>query len=328
MANIQAQRKEVFKEIYGVSIFSDVLDLFEEDYNRHKNKGLSKVQELYKTYSYAIFFMYSPSSIRNNLVKFKNIIKKCGGKYQSNALEMFTIDAVYTPIKRKDEARKERITTKVLSSDSKKETITKEILISQISTIKEELDTKSYTVASNQKEEQVRAYRILFMLALATGRRFTELMKTIEISKRGTKLTFKGLLKGNNEAIEGHIIGLSYKDVKTYLKELRAYAQTENMTESQINTKYSKVFNNSLKRFGENGLISNELLAYFKSVQREHKGVLVDGEPNIKGCRDIYAKVGSVIFFDAQTDRDRTQTASRILGHHYVIQSSEGYINK
>ncbi len=328
MANIQQQRKEVFKEIYGVSIFSDILDLFEQDYNRHKNKGLSKVQELYRTYSYAIFFMYSPSSIRNNLVKFKNVIKKNGGKYQANALEMFTIDAVYTPIKRKDEARKERITEKVLSGDSKEETITKEVLVNQIETIKKELDTKSYSVASNQKEEQVRAYRILFMLALAMGRRFTENMKTLEVSKRGTKITFKGLLKGNSEAIEGHIIGLTYKDVKTYLKELRAYAQTENMTESQINTKYSKVFNNALKRFGENGLIAPELLAYFKSVKREHKGELVDGEPNIKGCRDIYAKVGSIIFHDKKIDRDRTQTASRILGHSYVIQSSEGYINK
>ena len=328
MANIQQQRREVFEEIYGVSIFSDVLDLFEADYNRYKNKGLSKVQDLYNRYSYAIFFMYSPSSIRNNLVRFKNIIKKNGGKYQANALETFTIDAVYSPIKSKDEARKERVTEKVLNSSDNEESVTKEALISQIEILKEELNTKSYTVASNQKEEQVRAYRILFILALATGRRFTEILKSLEMEKRGTRLTFRGLLKGNSEAIEGHIIGLSYSEVKKYLKELRKYVQAENMTESQINAKYSKVFNNALKRFGKSGLIVSELMNYFTSVKREYRGELVDGEPNVKGCRDIYAIVGSILFNDPKQDRDRTQTASRILGHSYVIQSSEGYLNK
>jgi len=328
MATIQQQRRDVFQEVYGVSIFSDVLDLFEKDYNRYKNKGLGKIQELYRDYSYAIFFMYSPSSIRNNLVKFKNVIKKNGGKYQANALEAFSVDVIYAPIKRKDEKRKERITEKVLSGNTEEELITQETLIKQIEKVKKELTDKNYKVSSNQNPKQVRAYRILFMLALATGRRFTEIIKTLDVSKRGAKITFKGLLKGNNEAIEGHIIGLSYKEVREYIKELREYTQAEELTESQINAKYSKVFNNALKRFGEKGLILEELQAYFKSVKREYKGNLVDGEPNIKGCRDIYAKVGSTIFFDAQTDRDRTQTASRILGHHYVIQSSEGYINK
>jgi len=326
MATVQEQRREVFKEVYGVSIFSDVLELFEADYNRYKNKGFTKIQELYKHYSYAIFFMYSPSSIRNNLVKFKNVIKKNGGKYQSNALEAFTIDAIYSPIKAKDESRHEKVTEKVLNDEATE--ISKQSVINQIEAIKKELDTKSYSVGRNQKEEQVRAYRILFMLALATGRRFTEILKTLEIKKRGTKLTFGGLLKGNSDTIEGHIIALSYKDTKKYLDELRAYAKAEEMTESQINAKYAKVFNNALKRFGEKGQIDSDLLNYFTSVKREQKGELVDGEPNIKGCRDIYAKVGSVMFHDEDIDRDYTQTASRILGHRYVIQSSEGYLNK
>ncbi len=40
--------------------------------------------------------MYSPSSIRNNLVAFKNIIKALGGKYMANALEVFTIENIYS----------------------------------------------------------------------------------------------------------------------------------------------------------------------------------------------------------------------------------------
>lgn len=100
--SIKEQRKEVFETIYGVSRFSDILDLFQSDYKSIKNKGLSRVQDLYKKYSYAIFFMYSPSSIRNNLVKFKNVIKEEGGKYKTNALDVFTIEEIYSPIKSKD----------------------------------------------------------------------------------------------------------------------------------------------------------------------------------------------------------------------------------
>lgn len=294
MANIQEQRREVFQEIYGVSIFSDVLDLFENDYNRYKNKGFSKIQELYKHYSYAIFFMYSPSSIRNNLVKFKNVIKKNGGKYQANALEAFTIDAIYAPIKSKDEDTKKELKAKVQNGENAK--IDPQAVIDQIQAFKKELDEKSYSVGRNQKVEQVRAYRILAMLGLATGRRFTELMKTLEIKKRGTKLTFDGLLKGNNEAIEGNIISLSYSEVKKYLKELREFAQTEEMTESEVNAKYAKVFNNAMKRIGVT---------------------------NVKATRHNYSVAGSQLFKrDGESLED---TITRILGHKEVFSSALNY---
>lgn len=292
--NTHNQRREVFEEIYGVSIFSDVLDLFEQDYNRYKNKGLSKIHDLYKHYSYAIFFMYSPSSIRNNLVKFKNIIKANGGKYQANALEAFTVDSIYAPIKAKDEETKKELKSKVQSGDTTN--IDPQIVIGQIQELKKELDTKSYTIGRNQKEEQIRAYRIVAMLGLATGRRFTELMKTLIIKKRGTKLTFDGLLKGNDEAIEGNIISLTYSEVKKYLKELRAFANAGDMSTGEVNDKYAKVFNNAMKRLGLD---------------------------NVKSTRHNYSVAGSQLFKrDGESLED---TITRILGHKEVFTSALNY---
>jgi len=296
MANVQQQRREVFNEIYGVSIFSDVLELFENDYNRYKNNGFGKIQELYRHYSYAIFFMYSPSSIRNNLVKFKNIIKRNGGKYEENALKVFTIDAIYAPIKSKDKAIKEDLKEKVRVGKNTK--IDPQVVIDQIQSLKTELDTKSYlnSMSSNQKEPNVRAYRIVAMLGLATGRRFTELLKTLTITKRGTKIIFEGLLKGNNEAIEGNIISLSYKDVQKYLKELRAFVNTEEMTISQVNSKYAKVFNNAMKKLGV---------------------------ANVKATRRNYSVAGSQLF---KKDFERLEdTITRILGHKEVFASALNY---
>jgi len=292
--NIEKQRAEIFKDIYGVNRFSDILEQFEADYNKCKNKGIAKVQDLYKRYSYAIFFMYSPSSIRNNLVKFKNVIKSCGGKYEKNALDAFTIDEIYAPIKKKDEERKKELKTAL--RDGEATNIDPNHVVNQINALKEELDTKSYTMSRNQKEPQVRGYRILAMLGLAMGRRFTENLMTLEVKKRGTKITFSGLLKGNLDTIEGHIIGLTYKEVKSFLKELREAFPTDGMTEQEVNAKYAKVFNNALKRLGFT---------------------------NVKSLRHNYAVAGSQLFKEGNETTEDTIT--RILGHKEAFSSALNY---
>lgn len=294
MRNVATERREVFEEIYGVSRFSDVLEMFEKDYKKQMNKSHSAMAELYKTYSYAIFFMYSPSSIRNNLVKFKNIIKKHGGKFKANALEAFDIESVYSPIKAKDAETKKDLKEKV--KKGKNTAINPEKVINDIKALKEELDNRTYTLSSNQKEPNVRAYRIVAMLGLATGRRFTELMKTLVIKRHRGKTMFDGLLKGNSEAIEGHIIALSYKDVQKYLKELREFAKTDNMKEQEVNAKYSRVFNNAMKRIGVK---------------------------NIKSTRHNYSVAGSQLF--KREGESLEETITRILGHREVLTSALNY---
>jgi len=306
MATIAEQRREVFNNMYGVSIMgsfnkrtkkatpNSVLGNFEKEYNRYKNKGINKLLELYRDYSYAIFFMYSPSSIRNNLVAFRNVIKANEGKYQVNALEAFTVENVYAPLNKDNFEKKTELKEAVQKGDNTK--IDPTILIDKISQLKDELDNKTYKVAGNQKEEQVRAYRIVTMLGLATGRRFTELMKTLEIKKRGKKITFSGLLKGNDKTIEGNIIALSYADVKKYLKELRKFAQTENLSEDEVNKKYAKVFNNALKRLG------------FQ---------------NVKATRHNYSVAGSQLF--KREGESIEDTITRILGHRENFTSALNY---
>ena len=291
---LEHQRREVFKEVYGVETQREILKLFEAEYKSVKNKGMNKVMELYKDYSYSIFFMYSPSSIRNNLVKFKNIIKANGGKYEANALEVFTIDNIYTPLKRRDEEVKKELKAKLQAGENTD--LNPQKVIDDISALKEELEKRTYTVARNQKEPQVRAYRIVAMLGLATGRRFTELMKTLVISKKGTKITFNGLLKGNDKAIEGNIIGLSYLEVKKYLEELREYAKTEDLKEDEVNAKYSKVFNNAMKRLGVG---------------------------NVKSTRHNYSVAGSQLF--RKEGESIEDTITRILGHKEVFTSALNY---
>jgi len=293
---IAKQRVEIFESIYGVDRMSDILDVFKKDYNLVKNRSLEGVQKLYKKYSYAIFFMYSPSSIRNNLVKFKKIISEEGGKYEANAIESFTIDSVYTPLKKKDIDTKKELKKEVRDGSADSQNIDPKIVVDKIKELRKTITAKTYKVAKNQKKEQVRAYYILAILGLATGRRFTELLKTLKLSKRGEKNYFDGLLKGNDEKIEGHIIELSYKEVQGYLRELRKFVDTD-LTENQINSKYSRVFNNAIKR----------LLGY----------------KNVKDLRHNYAIAGSQLF--KQKNETIEDTITRILGHKEAFTSALNY---
>jgi uncharacterized protein YhbP (UPF0306 family) len=296
-SEIAKERAEVFKVIYGVSKMIDILDLFREDYKKVKNKSLSGVQKLYKDYSYAIFYMYNPSSIRNNLVKFKNIIKEEGGRYEAVALEAFTVDNVYVPLKKEDKTRKQELKQKVRRNESDSQNNDPQIVIDKIKELRQIITSKSYHIAKNQNEPQVRAYHLLAILGLATGRRATELLKTLKLSKRGERYYFEGLLKGNNKKIEGNIIELSYKEVQGYLRELRKFADTKELSESQVNSKYSRVFNNAIKR----------LLGY----------------KNVKDLRHNYAVAGSQLF--KRENETIEDTITRILGHREVFTSALNY---
>lgn len=293
LTETKEKRKEIFQTIYGVEKFTQILTLFEEEYNSAKDIGITEILQLYKKYSYAIFFMYSPSSIRTNLVKFKNIIKKNGGIYKVNALDIFTIDEVYSPIRADDLARKEELKKELDALDPT--TINPQIIIDKIKELKSILDNNEFEIKQRQTKEIVRAYYIVTILGLATGRRFAELLKTLKIEKVKNKIYFRGLVKGN-EDIEANIIYLSYEDTIKYLKELREIIDTKNMTTSELNLKYSKKFNLAIKRIG------------FE---------------NIKVTRQNYSIAGSQLF--KRENENIQETITRILGHKEVFISALNY---
>jgi hypothetical protein len=282
------ERKEVFKLTYGVDTFSKVLELFRADYKHNKNRAKENIYELYIKYSQAIFFLYSASSVRNNLVKFKKVIEAEKGRQMKNALDIFTVKGVYKPIAKRDHAEK------IVYHEAQKEDHghykTHEELSKQIKEIKEKIDKRSYNVAKNQKEDKVRAYHLAILIGLVTGRRFSEVIKTLELSSsRGTPY-YHGLLKGSEAKIRAYFIDLSYREVNSYLKELRKLLDTTNIEVDKINTKYSRVFNNAI--------------------------VKIAGIKSFKKMRDDYAQVASKIF---------NQSIDEVLGHKEIITSGVNY---
>ena len=304
--NTEDIRKDTFKEVYGVESIKEVSEQFKKEYRKIKNEkdGFDKISNLFQKYVLSITLLYSVTSMKNNLKLYRNIINKEGGIWKDTVKSSFYIFDVYKAVLENTEKKLEA-----------KEEAQKEIAFEvkdEIEKVKILLDRRAYIVANNQNEKQVRSYYLSYILGLSTGRRFTEIFKTTSFRKKGNKFIYSGILKkysDSKEEIEANFLYLSSKEVKGYMKELREYLDTkltstknkslEETTEEEINTIFSKVYNNSIKRIT--------------------KGVV----PNFHELRHYYAIEGTIVFkINDETDE---QTRYRILGHRTKKDSTRTY---
>lgn len=278
---MKAQREKIFKELYGVETQKEILELFKKDCEEHKKiKNDDEAKEisaskLFSKYVLAITFLYSLSTIKTNLKLYKAIIKEL--RLGSIVHSKFYFEGLYTTVS--------KITT--TNTETKKEENKKMPfdVIEEIRRVKIILDTKSYTVRKNQNENQVRSYYLAYILGLSTGRRFTEIIKTVTLHKRGNKIYFKGLLKkkdaDNNKLVEAHLIELSYKLVNAYIKELRTFIDTKlketkkkslgEVSEQQINTIFSRVYNNAVIRITAEKVPNFHELRHFYAITHQDR---------------------------------------------------------
>ena len=304
--NTEDIRKDTFKEVYGVESIKEVSEQFKKEYREIKNEkdGVDKISNLFQKYVLSITLLYSVTSIKNNLKVYRNIINKEGGIWKDTVKSSFYIFDVYKVVLANTEKKLEA-----------KEEAEKEIAFevkSEIERVKILLDRRAYSVARNQKAEQVRSYYLSYILGLSTGRRFTEIFKTASFRKKGDKFIYSGILKkysDSKEEIEANFLYLSSKEIKGYIKELREYLNTkltstkkqslEEVTEEEINTIFSKVYNNAVKR------ISKDIV------------------PNFHELRHYYAIEGTKEF--KRDDETEEQTRYRILGHRTKEDSTRTY---
>jgi len=185
-------------------------------------------------------------------------------------------------------------------------------IVKEIKRVKLLLNSKSYSVASNQNEEQVRSYYLAYILGLSTGRRFTELLKTLTVHSLKSGLFFRGILKKDltgSKQIEANIIHLSEAEVKGYLKELRIHLNTKLKTTkrksltattgNEINSIFSKVYNNAVKRISSGQI------------------------PNFHELRHHYTIRGTELF--SREGESERETRYRILGHELKEDTTRTY---
>ena len=298
-------RRQTFLTVYGVETIKEVSEQFRAEYTKLKNKknGFDDVSNLFQKYVLSITFLYSTTSIKNNLGIFRKVVNQEGGIWKETVKSSFYIFDIYKAV---SASTSEKLAEKEEEDKELSLNVKEEIL-----NVKELLSSRTYKVARNQKEDQVRSYYIAYILGLATGRRFTEILKTVTIVKKDNNLFFEGILKKDKQQqseIEANLLYLSLEEVESYLTELRVFIDTKlkakkktlkTATENEISTIFSKVYNNAVKR-------------------------ITDGKlPNFHELRHYYTIEGTEIFRKInESDKD---VRYRILGHHQKADSTRTY---
>lgn len=299
-------RRDTFKTVYGVESIKEISELFRVDYSNIKNdkNAFDEVSNLFQKYVLSITFLYSIPSIKNNLGIFRKVIHEEGGIWKDTAKSNFYIFDVYHAVSSN--------TDDILTQ---KETENKQMVFDvkeEIQRIKTLLHTKSYEVARNQKEDQVRSYYLAYILGLSTGRRFTEIFKTSSIRRKGKGYVFGGILKkdiADKNIVEANILYLTVEEVKAYTKELREY----------LNTKLKATKKSTLKAVSENDINSIFSKVYNNAIKRITKDVIL----NFHELRHYYTIEGTEVFrTDNESDKD---VRYRILGHHIKEDSTRTY---
>jgi len=299
-------RRETFKTVYGVETIKEVSEQFRAEYKRLKNKknGFDDVSNLFQKYVLSITFLYSIPSIKNNLGIFRKVINEEGGIWKETVKSSFYIFDVYRAVTANTEQG-------IIKKEESKKSLEFDIK-TEIESIKNILKNKTYSVRANQDEQQVRSYYISYLLGLSTGRRFTEILKTVTIVKKSKGYIFKGILKKDRNQkteIEANLLYLSIDEAKSHIKELRAFVNAKlktsrgitlkQATEQDINSIFSKVYNNAIKRITE------------------------DKIKNFHELRHYYTIEGTEVFKQGtESDKD---TRYRILGHHIKEDSTRTY---
>ena len=318
---LEIARKNAFLSLYGVSTQKEILELFRDDCIEHKAiKNNDEAKEisgtrLFSKYALAITFLYNLSTIKTNLKAYKAVIRELGlEKVQSK----FYFEGLSPTVNK---------TTK--ANVKKKSTVNKKMPYSvndEIRRVALLLKNNSFKVAKNQTLEQVRSYHLIYILALATGRRFSELVKTVTITKRGKKFFFKGLLKKKddlkNKEVEAHFLELGYKQIQAHFKELRKYFDTklqaeknisiQDITVQQINLFFEKTYNNAVGRITDKKVSNVHELRHFYTIAHQERHLSLN--PHLKELNEL------------DLDAVYKNVRYTVLGHEIATDSTATYI--
>ncbi len=290
---LENQRALTFESLYGATTQTEILKKFKSELMEFKtvrdNGGFSLLDEhieaskIFSKYTLAITFLYSLPSIKNNLKAYKKVITDVRGG--DTLQKKFYFEGLYSTVSKNTESEKE-----------KRETNFEKMPISvldEIKRVREILKTDRFEVLKNQTKEQVRSYYLAYILGLSTGRRFTEILKTIKIHKKNNEFVFIGLLKKKdslkNQQLKAHILELSPLEARKYLHELRAYlnekledknTSLDELSESKINSTFSKVYNNAIARISKKKAPNFHELRHFYTIT--YQDIYLSQNPHLK----------------------------------------------
>jgi len=239
-----------YKSIYGTDKAGEIREMMLRDFN--KVKGYTDIIRVMQKYMPYVYLLNSPDCTKQRFFEVGKVIEDTtlAPKYKKVLKEGFSAPMGYYSAM--NELRELRLNEKKESGDEKINfDLSKfdEIIANLYEMgMDKELKNYPYKLGTRQTKEQVRAYYLATYLALTTGRRLVEILKTLELRKYRDKLKARGIAKKGEEDKSYDLIPLDDIDkILTAYKELRRIFDTSNLTKRQVNQKHNAKFNEFLK---------------------------------------------------------------------------------
>ncbi len=286
----QANTTDLLKEVYGVSTPKEIQAQFKEKLeNAHSTTDIQKTMCEYIPYCWIGNRTLGTTS--NYYSKMRTVIKELENEdYRETGLNLFlppqgVYEAVQTKIAehKKDEIRNKN----VFEIKPIKETIKR---------LKELLLSDNIPLTARQTEERERAYIAYSYLTMVTGRRQTEILKTLEIKKVNGVWHYCGILKDREDGkcIEAYALDEDFEflsDLVDYVqgfirdeihekieskvskekdpkkkKALRKELEELYFSESEINSKFNGIFGNALKRITKTNFTAKDWRGIYAEI--------------------------------------------------------------
>ncbi len=250
--------EETIKMFYGVSKLKDIRELFKDELTKCKEKK-ELLLVLTKYIPFCSMGGKKINTIRNSYTDLRNVIKEVGGEYEEYALDLFRIPSdAYERINSTSRKKAiENLSNKETFEISEIKAITNK-LKSQIETVikldknisVEKFKEYNLPIAKQQTVERARAYLYGTYLALVTGRRNIEIIKTLSLVEKKGVWFYKGVAKKESETEEIKAFSLDndFPFLEKLINQIRKDVDTTKLTKQEVNSKYNHIFNRAFKR--------------------------------------------------------------------------------
>jgi len=161
------------------------------------------------------------------------------------------------------------------------------------------------TLHTNRSRERETAYYCAAFIGMTTGKRFTEVIKTMGISRKGRNISISGILKkksSETETLEHCVLLANYETVEKALKILRTNFDTTKFTVSIVSKKFGLVFRNYL----QNSILETDKYT-FHDLRKMYA----------QACWEKFGK---------HTDIDQKEYFGSVLGHTKKVDATDHYM--
>jgi len=298
-----ANTAELLLAVYGVIAPAYIEKQFKEAFDDAKSSR--DVQQIVCEFiPYCWIGGRALNTTKQYYTKMRKIIKDSNSEYKDEAL------AIFLPPAKLYESLQERTdTTKKEKMADSSETFSIENMKQLIAGLKELTDGGEDAIIETKSRqtsiERATAYVYATYLAFVTGRRQSEVLKTLKIVNRKGTWYYDGILKNGEEgkSIEAYALDDDFKFLQTLLTYIHKHLKTDKMSTVEVNRRFNNPFNNALKR-------------------------LTGGSYTFKYVREVYSELMWLENGNNGSWKDRESYKAKILGHEYdaSLSTTEHYM--